>query len=163
LLSFLVHHNPALPVPGLRELPPKAFMEEHNPGSSDTEMAAARKDYWPNVPMTFFFFHVMILVGSLLLVIVLAAIFLWFRGMLFRTDLKITRIFLWILTFSVLGPQICNQAGWFTAEDVAGIFQSGHRRGDPGVDHPFCSCLLPVISCLHLSADQKNPARSGRS
>ncbi|HRJ74236.1 MAG TPA: cytochrome ubiquinol oxidase subunit I, partial [Terrimicrobiaceae bacterium] len=31
-------------------------------------------------------------------------------------DLRLIRAFLWILVFSVLGPQIANQAGWFAAE-----------------------------------------------
>jgi cytochrome d ubiquinol oxidase subunit I len=40
---------------------------------------------------------------------------LW-RGWLFRTDVPLIRALLWVYVFSVLGPQICNQAGWFTAE-----------------------------------------------
>jgi cytochrome d ubiquinol oxidase subunit I len=40
----------------------------------------------------------------------------WIRGTLFRADLPLTRAFLWVLVFSVLGPQIANQAGWFAAE-----------------------------------------------
>ena len=29
---------------------------------------------------------------------------------------------LWILTFSVLGPQIANQAGWFAADAMPTMF-----------------------------------------
>lgn len=33
-----------------------------------------------------------------------------------RADNPIIRALLWIYVFAVAGPQICNQAGWFTAE-----------------------------------------------
>ena len=41
----------------------------------------------------------------------LLGVFLWWRGSLFEK-----RWLLWLLVFSVLGPQIANQLGWFAAE-----------------------------------------------
>jgi cytochrome d ubiquinol oxidase subunit I len=58
----------------------------------------------------------MIIVGTALLGLVVVALFFWWRGWLFRTDLIWTRWLLMALVLSVLGPQIANQAGWFTAE-----------------------------------------------
>jgi cytochrome d ubiquinol oxidase subunit I len=58
----------------------------------------------------------MIIVGTGLLGLVVVAGVFWWRGWLFRTDILWTRLLLIALVLSVLGPQIANQAGWFTAE-----------------------------------------------
>jgi cytochrome d ubiquinol oxidase subunit I len=58
----------------------------------------------------------MIIVGSALLGVVVVALFFWWRGWLFNADWWVSRWFLVVLALSVLGPQIANQAGWFTAE-----------------------------------------------
>jgi cytochrome d ubiquinol oxidase subunit I len=58
----------------------------------------------------------MVAIGFALLGWVMLAVFFWWRGWLFRTDWWPTRILLLGGVFSVLGPQIANQAGWFTAE-----------------------------------------------
>ena len=68
------------------------------------------------VGATFQFYHIMIIVGSGIFGIAFLSLLLLWKGWIFRTDLPWVRAFLWILVFSVLGPQICNQAGWFTAE-----------------------------------------------
>jgi cytochrome d ubiquinol oxidase subunit I len=39
------------------------------------------------------------------------SMFFWWRGRLFET-----RWLLWLLVFSVLGPQLANQFGWYAAE-----------------------------------------------
>lgn len=116
MLSFLAWADPSKPVQGLRELPPDDFLRKRYPEASPEKLAEIRKSYWPNVPATFQFFHLMILVGGLMFVIVIVGSLLWIRGILFRPDLPAVRIFLWVLVFSVLGPQIANQAGWFAAE-----------------------------------------------
>lgn len=116
LLSFLSWADPAKPVQGLLQLPPDEFLQKRYPAASASELAAIRKTYWPNVPAVFQFFHLMIIIGCLMLAIVLVAGLFWIRGTLFRSDLPLTRAFLWVLVFSVLGPQIANQAGWFAAE-----------------------------------------------
>lgn len=116
LLSFLAWADPEKPVQGLHQLPPDEFLNKRYPDASTTELAEIRQSYWPNVPAVFQFFHIMIIVGCLMLAIVLMAGLLWIRGTLFRPDLPLSRAFLWVLVFSVLGPQIANQAGWFAAE-----------------------------------------------
>lgn len=90
MLSWLVYGDPKRPVRGLDSFPP-----------------ADR----PPVRMTFLFFHTMIAVGMGLIALSLWGLFAWWRGTLWRQ-----RWLLWLMVFSVLGPQIANQAGWFTAE-----------------------------------------------
>ncbi len=117
LLSFLVWGSFSKPVPGLLELPASAFVQSHFPDATTPEkLAEARKKFWPNVPAVFQFYHIMIIVGVLLLVLTVVACFFWWRGWLFNTDLLLTRWLLVLMIFSVLGPQIANQAGWFAAE-----------------------------------------------
>ncbi len=116
MLSFLATGNPELSVTGLNELPSDAFLQLRYPDALKSELPEIRKSYWPNVPAVFQFFHIMIVVGCAMFGIVVVAGFLWFRGLLFRTDLRLIRAFLWVLVLSVLGPQIANQAGWFAAE-----------------------------------------------
>lgn len=90
-LSFLTHGNFSEPVTGLN-----AFPEEDRPTQ-------------PNA--VFQFYHLMIVIGSMLILLSLYGGFLWWRKKLF--DKKwVLYIFMW----SVLLPQIANQAGWFTAE-----------------------------------------------
>ncbi len=92
LLSLLAHDNPHKQVTGLRDAAPDL------------------RDR-PPVNLTFQFFHIMVAIGfALILVAVLGGIHLW-RGSLTRK-----RWLLWVLTLSVLGPQMANQAGWFAAE-----------------------------------------------
>lgn len=116
LLSFLAWSDPEKAVPGLNQLPTDEFLRKRYPEASTAELAEIRPTYWPNVPAVFQFFHLMILVGCLMLAIVVVAGLFWIRGTLFRADLPLTRLLLWVLVFSVLGPQIANQAGWFAAE-----------------------------------------------
>ena len=116
LLSFLCFHDFKTPVTGLNDLPDNAFLATRHPGLSTQELAKVRPTYWPMVGVTFQFYHVMIIVGSTIFLIAFLALLLLWKGWLFRTDLPAIRAFLWVLVFSVLGPQIANQAGWFTAE-----------------------------------------------
>jgi len=116
LLSFLAWSDPARPVVGLNNLPSDEFLRTRYPGADATELAKIRESYWPNVSAVFQFFHIMVLVGGALFLAVIVGGLKWLRGTLFRTDLPLTRAYLWVLVFSVLGPQIANQAGWFAAE-----------------------------------------------
>lgn len=59
----------------------------------------------------FQFYHIMVAIGMGLIAISIFAVYLYARGKLFKTSW-----FLWILTLSVILPQIANQVGWFTAE-----------------------------------------------
>jgi cytochrome d ubiquinol oxidase subunit I len=90
LLSFLVGFDTKTTVTGLNDIPP-----------------ADR----PPVAASFLFFHGMVGVGFAMIAIA-ALGFLYFRN----GTLHERRWLLWILVFSVLGPQIANQLGWFAAE-----------------------------------------------
>ncbi|CAM3655216.1 cytochrome ubiquinol oxidase subunit I [Flavobacterium gelidilacus] len=90
-LSFLVHQDFQAPITGLN-----AFPEEDRPGQ---------------VNAVFQFYHIMISIGMFLIAITFYASFLWWRGKLFEK-----KWLMWIFSFSVILPQIANQAGWFAAE-----------------------------------------------
>jgi len=90
LLSFLVAHNTDATVTGLDAFPP---------------------DDRPPVQACFLFFHGMVGVGFAMIAIAALGCFYSWRKILFEK-----RWLLWILVFSVLGPQIANQLGWFAAE-----------------------------------------------
>ena len=65
----------------------------------------------PPVQASFQFFHGMVAIGFALIAIAALGCFYLWRKTLFQK-----RWMLWILVFSVLGPQIANQLGWFAAE-----------------------------------------------
>jgi cytochrome d ubiquinol oxidase subunit I len=65
----------------------------------------------PPVQPVFQFYHGMIMIGFTLIGISVLGVFQWWRGKLFDQ-----RWMLWIMVFSVLGPQLANQFGWFAAE-----------------------------------------------
>lgn len=90
-LSFLVHQDFKAPITGLN-----AFPKEDQPSQ---------------VNAVFQFYHIMISIGMFLIALSFYACFLWWKGKLFET-----KWILWIFYFSVLLPQIANQAGWFAAE-----------------------------------------------
>lgn len=92
LLSYLTYSDTARAVTGLRQAAPDP------------------KDR-PPVNATFQFFHLMVAIGTwMILMSALGFLYFW-HGSLFEK-----RWLLWLLVFSVLGPQIANQAGWFAAE-----------------------------------------------
>ena len=90
LLSLLVHNNVHTPVTGLNDFP----VQDR-----------------PPVTASFVFFHGMVMIGFVLIVIAALGCFYSWRKVLFQK-----RWMLWILVFSALGPQIANQLGWFAAE-----------------------------------------------
>jgi len=90
MLSFLVGFDTKTTVLGLNDFPPQDR---------------------PPVEASFLFFHGMVGVGFAMIAIA-ALGFLYFR----HGSLHERRWLLWILVFSVLGPQIANQLGWFAAE-----------------------------------------------
>lgn len=116
LLSFLCFHDFKKAVPGLLTMPSDEFLAARHPGLSTDELAKIRPNYWPKVGAVFQTYHVMIIVGSALFGLSFLGFALLWKGWLFRTDIPAIRGLLWIFVFSVIGPQICNQAGWFTAE-----------------------------------------------
>lgn len=89
-LSWMLHHDPNVPVQGLDAVP----KEDH-----------------PPVQAVFQTYHAMVASGVLMVIIfILAAIYLA------RGNLHEKRWLLWILVFSVLLPQIANECGWIAAE-----------------------------------------------
>lgn len=90
-LSFLVHGDFNEPVKGLN-----AFPENERPGA---------------VNAVFQFYHIMIAIGILMIVLTLYSSFRWYRGELFKD-----RRLLWVFVFAILLPMIANQVGWFAAE-----------------------------------------------
>ncbi len=90
LLSYLVHGDASKPVMGLQAFPPQDR---------------------PPVNPVFQAYHAMVGIGTALMGLSLLGMFLWWRGRLFEA-----RWLLWVFVFAVLGPQLANQLGWFTAE-----------------------------------------------
>jgi len=90
MLSRLLTGNPEAPVRGLN-----SFQEEDR----------------PPVNATFQFYHLMVVIGMGLIGLSMLGMFF-----LMRDTLVHQRWLLWLLVFAVLGPQIANQMGWFTAE-----------------------------------------------
>ena len=89
-LSFLVNGNASSPITGLN-----AFEKRDRP------------------PVNFVFqtYHLMVAIGFLLIFISIGGAFLLCRNKLFTNT-----FFLKIFVISVLGPQLANQLGWFSAE-----------------------------------------------
>ncbi|MCI5052903.1 MAG: cytochrome ubiquinol oxidase subunit I [Simkaniaceae bacterium] len=90
LLSFLTYRNFETPVRGLDQFP---------------------KENWANVPLVFQAYHLMIALWGLMMFISILTLIFWksiMRGG--------SRWLLWITTFAVFAPVICNIAGWYTAE-----------------------------------------------
>lgn len=90
LLSFLAHNDFHAPVTGLDQFPP-----------GDR----------PPVTPCFWFFHGMVGIGFALIAIATLGLLMFRSG-----SLPQRRWLLWLLVFSVLGPQLANQLGWFAAE-----------------------------------------------
>ncbi|HET55069.1 MAG TPA: cytochrome ubiquinol oxidase subunit I [Ignavibacteria bacterium] len=65
----------------------------------------------PPVNIVFQAYHLMVAIGFFLIAISILSIIYLKRNKLFET-----RWLLWVLVFSVLGPQIANQIGWIAAE-----------------------------------------------
>lgn len=83
-------------------------------GDTDAEVKGLdqypRKD-WPNVRAVFQTYHLMILMWTCMTMATIWAFFAWYKG-----HLLTNRLLLKVLAFSVLFPQIANQAGWVSAE-----------------------------------------------
>jgi cytochrome d ubiquinol oxidase subunit I len=89
-LSFLVHGDFNKPLVGLNDFP-----EEDR----------------PPVVVPFVTYHLMVGIGSFLMGLSLLGLYLLWRGTLFEQ-----RWLLWVFVVAVVGPIICNQAGWVAAE-----------------------------------------------
>ncbi|MEJ2090882.1 MAG: cytochrome ubiquinol oxidase subunit I [Syntrophobacterales bacterium] len=103
-------------VEGLAQLPSDEFLRARYPGTSAAELAKIRPQYWPNVPVLFQTYHLMIAIGMALLGLSFLGCLLWAIGRLWRTQSTAIRAFLWLLVGSALLPIIATQVGWMTAE-----------------------------------------------
>ena len=103
-------------VTGLAQLPSMELLRARHPDLSDADLAKIRPRYWPNVPVLFQTYHLMIGIGVLLTAVSLLSCWLLKTGQLWNTESKPLRVFLWLLVFCPLLAQIATQAGWFTAE-----------------------------------------------
>ena len=91
VLSFLTHKHWEAEVKGLKEFP---------------------RDQWPdNIPLLYYSYHIMVGLGTIFILIMLAALILLWRKRLYQS-----RWMLWILMLSFPFPYIANTAGWITAE-----------------------------------------------
>ncbi|MDX8431579.1 MAG: cytochrome ubiquinol oxidase subunit I [Candidatus Algichlamydia australiensis] len=89
-LSFLVYHKFKPAVPGLDNFPEKD---------------------WPNVPVVFQTYHIMIMMWGAMFLLAMLGIIYWRRGTLWNSKWTLRAMVL-----SIGAPYIANQAGWFTAE-----------------------------------------------
>lgn len=88
-LSFLVHNDPKTPVQGLDQTP---------------------REEWPNVPLVFQMYHLMILTWGLIFLAAMIVAYMWYK------DKWNLRPFLMkFLVISVAFPQIANIAGWYSS------------------------------------------------
>jgi len=90
-LSFLIDFDFKTPITGLN-----AFPEEDRPGQ---------------INAVFQFYHLMILIGILLIALSVYGCYLWWRSRLFGKKWLLV-----VFVFAALLPQIANQVGWFAAE-----------------------------------------------
>ncbi|MXV52378.1 cytochrome ubiquinol oxidase subunit I [Pedobacter sp. HMF7647] len=90
-LSFLTHGDFNAPVRGLKSFAP------------------ADRPQAPN--FVFQSYHIMIAIGSFLIVLTLFSCWLWWKNALFNK-----RWLMILFTFSVFLPQLANQVGWYAAE-----------------------------------------------
>ncbi len=89
-LSYLAYGNFRAEVRGLNDYP---------------------QDTWPLVQLTYYAYHIMVGLGTLLIAALLLGAALWWRGVLFAS-----RWFLWILLLLLPFPYIANEAGWVVTE-----------------------------------------------
>lgn len=90
MLSWLLYFNPKHAVIGLDQF---------------------KRSDWPPVNPVFQSYHLMVGIGMGLIFVSLLGVFFWWRGSLHKQ-----RWLLWIFVFSVAGPELANELGWFSAE-----------------------------------------------
>ncbi len=89
-LSLLAYHRMLATVKGLDAFP---------------------RSEWPNVPLVYYAYHIMVTLGFLFAGITLLSAFLWWRKKLF-----VTPWMLWIWMLSAPLPYVATLAGWITTE-----------------------------------------------
>lgn len=89
-LSLMTYRDLQTPVTGLDKIP---------------------RDEWPNVPLTFQTYHIMVTMWGLMFLIALFGFYYWRKN-----RLQEKRWLLWAMVVSVLMPHIAQQCGWICAE-----------------------------------------------
>lgn len=89
-LSFLTYRNFSTPVTGLDKIP---------------------RDEWPNVPLVFQTYHIMIFMWLFMFIIASLGFFFWKKNKLDKQ-----KWLLWPMIFSVGLPHIAQQCGWISTE-----------------------------------------------
>ncbi|HTR41560.1 MAG TPA: cytochrome ubiquinol oxidase subunit I [Pseudomonadales bacterium] len=112
LVGYVDNSNPLQPkVVGLQIPGLLSFLAYHNTHATVTGLDAFPPQDRPPVPACFMFFHGMVGIGfAMPCIAILGCFYGW------KKKLSQARWLLWILVFSVLGPEIANQLGWFAAE-----------------------------------------------
>ncbi len=91
LLSFLTYQRWEARVKGLKEFP---------------------RDQWPdNIPLLYYSYHIMVGIGTLLVLLTLVCTWSLWRARLYNN-----RVLLWALMLALPFPYIATTAGWMTAE-----------------------------------------------
>lgn len=89
-----------------------SFLTYRRFGAQVKGMDAFKPDMLPdNIPLLYYSYHIMVGLGTLFIAILLIALYMLWRGSLFRS-----RWMLWLLIISVPFPYLANTAGWMTAE-----------------------------------------------
>jgi len=99
MLSILANNDPNSTVKGIKDLE-QEYIAKYGPGN-----------YIPPVTPVFWSFRIMVAAGSLMMLIVLAAGFLWWCGQLENKEWMLKAVF-WSLPL----PYIANSTGWFVTE-----------------------------------------------
>jgi cytochrome d ubiquinol oxidase subunit I len=105
-----------------------SFLSYGSFGATVTGLDEVPRDEWPdNVPLLYYAYHVMAGLGTLLILVMLAAAVLLWRRRLYES-----RAMLWVLMLSFPFPYIATEAGWMTAElgrqpwVVYGLMRTAH-------------------------------------
>jgi cytochrome bd ubiquinol oxidase subunit I len=89
-----------------------SFLTSRRWDSTTTGLNEIPEDRWPDsVPLTYYAYHIMVGLGTILLLIALIGVFLLWRGKLFRS-----KVMLWTLMLAFPFTYIANIAGWTLAE-----------------------------------------------
>ncbi len=128
-LSFMTYRDLTTPVTGLDQIP---------------------RDEWPNVPLVFQTYHLMVALWGCMFLIAALGLWRWKRG-----TLEQSRGLLKVMVVSVLMPHIAQQAGWIstevgrqpwivwkllrTSEGVSSVIRAGQVKGS-----------LIMFTCIYL-------------
>ena len=88
-----------------------SFLAKGNVDAEVLGLDQILKNDRPNVAPLFYVYRIMLGMWGWMLMLSLIGLYAYWKGRLYQR-----RWFLYLLSFSVLAPQIANQAGWYCAE-----------------------------------------------